>query len=85
MNDNNILYSCSILLFFVILICFKVNKNIAYLNLVIFLLYSSFLYYGFFFKSTDGTALAWWFYLAIITALQLIAVVIYLGIKYFKR
>jgi hypothetical protein len=85
MNENNILYGCSILLFILILITLRVNKSVGFIHLILFILYSSILYYGFFYKSEGGTALAWWFYLALTTGIHLLIIVGYLVFRYFKK
>ena len=81
MNENNILYGSSILLLLLILATFKFNKSFILLHLIIYLLYSVYFYYGLFFKIHAGTALAYWFYLIIITGLHLLFMVGYLIIK----
>ncbi len=85
MNENNLLYAGSVVLLILILTTFKFSRNFAVVNIVIYLLYSGVLYYGFFFKSGDGTALAWWFYLAILTSMHLLVILGYIITKYLKK
>lgn len=85
MSDNQILYISSILCFLLIFISFKYNKQFAFTNAIMFVLYSVIFYYCLFNNGQGGSSFLWWFYLIIATSLQILIVVIYLGIKFFKK
>jgi len=85
MNDNQILYISSILCFVLIIFSSKHNKKKILINSGIFILYSSILYYKYFCQSKEGSALLWFFYLEVITLVQILVVGIYLLTKFVKR
>lgn len=85
MSDNQMLYISSVVCFVLILVSFRYGKQFAAVNLVVFCIYNLFLYYNLFFKGDGGSGFLWWFYLIILTVLQLLIVGIYLGIKFFKQ
>lgn len=84
MSDNQLLYFSSILCFILILFLSKPNKYFFLINIGIFVLYSSFLYYKLLCQSNEGSALLWFFYLEVITVIQILLIGIYLLIKFFK-
>jgi hypothetical protein len=67
MNEDNILLLFSFILFWVTLLLFFIRskgfKGVSYIHLVIHCLYSSYFVHGLWYRSENGTALAWWFYL----------------------
>ena len=85
MSDTQILYVSSIICFILIICSFKFSKLFATVNLIMFCLYSVYLYYNLFYNSSDGASLAWWFYAIFFTVLQILIVGTYLGIKIFSK
>ena len=85
MSDNQILCISSILCFVLIVLSSKHNKQFFLINIGLFILYSSVLYYKLFYQSKEGSALLWFFYLLSITVVQIIVIGIYLLTKFFKR
>jgi hypothetical protein len=85
MTDNQLLFSSSLLCLILIIISFKFNKLFGIISLIIFVIYSSYLYYSLIYKSQYGSALVWWFYLLIITAIQIIISGTYIIIKLIKN
>jgi hypothetical protein len=89
MNDDNKILLFSFLIFwgtlFLLTIKSKNWKRTLILNLPIHILYSSYFLYGLVYKSLNGTALAWWFYLLIIIALHWLLNLATLVIGQFKK
>jgi hypothetical protein len=84
-SDNQILYISSVVCLVLILLSFKFNKQIGVINLIVFLFYNALLYYNLIYKSDGGSGFLWWFYLIILTVVQILILCIYIGIKYFKK
>lgn len=84
-SDNQILYISSVLCLILILISFKFSRQVGIINLVVFSLYNAILYYNLIYKSDGGSGFLWWFYLVILTVIQILILGIYIGIKYFKK
>jgi hypothetical protein len=85
MSDNQVLYIASIICFLFILVSFKFSKQFAIVNLILFFLYSTILYYNLVYNSAYGSGLVWWSYAILLTVLQILIVGIYLGIKFFSK
>jgi len=85
MSDNQILYISSIICFLLIIVSFRFNRPFGMINLIGYILYNLFLYCNFFYENEGGSGFLWWFYLIILTALQIVVLGIYIGIKFFKR
>jgi hypothetical protein len=85
MNDNQIQLGSSALCFLLIMVAFKFGKKLAFINLIVFLLYSLPLYYNLYYNSKEGTALAWWGYLIALTIIHILIVGGYLIFKLVKR
>lgn len=92
MTDNQFLYSDNIILYVFSIICliiiiklFRLNRIFGIVNALIFCLYNSVLYYNLFYKGQGGSGFIWWFYLIILTLVQIIILGIYLAIKYFNK
>ena len=84
-SDNQILFISSVLCLLLTLISFKFDKQIGILNLVVILIYYALLYYNLFFRGNGGSGFLWWFYLIILTAIQMLIIEIYIGLKFFKK
>jgi len=84
MTDNQLLISCSVILLLLICISFRISRLFFTVNITLFILYSSWFYYGLYFMRGEGIALAWWFYLLLITLFHLFAVAAYLAINWIK-
>ncbi len=84
MNDNQLVYAVSIICLLFIIVSFKVNRLFGVINSVVFLLYSTFLYYNLFFKSGGGMSLVWWFYLLLVMGIHMLSVGIFFLIKLLK-
>lgn len=84
-SDNQILYISSVLCLILILVSFKFSRQVGVINLVLFSLYNTILYYNLIYKSDGGSGFLWWFYLVILTVIQILILGIYIGIKYFKK
>jgi hypothetical protein len=85
MTDNLLLFSSSIFCLLLILISFIYNKRFAKINIVIFFIYTLGLYSKMYFYGKEGSAFLWWFYLIVLTVLQLVIIGIYLLIKIIKQ
>jgi hypothetical protein len=85
MSDNQILYISSVVCLFLVLLSFRFSKQVGIINLVVFLLYNAILYHNLIYKSDGGSGFLWWLYLIILTIVQILILVIYIGIKYFKK
>jgi len=76
--EHILIYGSSVLLFLAILFTYRANKFFGIVNTVLFVAYSSLLYYSIFFKGTGGSSFLWLFYLIILTWIHLIIVLVYL-------
>jgi hypothetical protein len=85
MNDILIVYFGWALCLVFILWLFKFNKQLAVINLTLFFIYNSVLYYNLLYNSAGGTALVWWFYLLVFTAVHILVISVYLAVKYFTK
>ena len=56
MDENQVAYILSAVCFVLILLCYKINKKTATINLILFVIYSIYFYYGLF-NWTEGTSL----------------------------
>jgi hypothetical protein len=89
MNEDNIILLFSYFIFWGTLLLLTIKsknrKRTLILNVPFHILYSSFFLYGLIYKSQDGTALVWWFYLLIIITFHWIVNLAKLLIVQFKR
>lgn len=83
--EDLIMYSSSIATVIALFVLYRTNKKNGLINFAIFLLYTSFFYYSFFFKGSGGSNLIWLFYSIVFTAIHLIAVLVYLVVKTFPN
>lgn len=83
-QEDYIAYFFSTLCLLLILYSSRYNKKFALLNIIVWICYTSYLYYGFYFNSEYGGALAWWFYLTSISILQTIVLIGYMIMKRVK-
>ncbi len=81
MDDKQLLYTTSIVCFLIIILSFKHNKKFGTVNVVLFCLYNSVLYYHFIFDSSGGAGLVWWFFLLALSAFQMLIILIYFVIR----
>lgn len=77
LTEEQTIYLLSFITALYFLLSFKYYKNWGKLNLLIFILYTSYFYYGLLFKSTEGIALGWLAFIYIVTGLHLIYIAIY--------
>ncbi|RLJ32209.1 hypothetical protein CLU97_1657 [Chryseobacterium sp. 7] len=85
MSDNQLLYTASIVCLLLIIVSFKHNKKFGIVNMILFCMYNSVLYYHFIFDSSGGAGLVWWFFLLVLSAFQMLIVLIYLGVRAFQK
>lgn len=76
-SDNYILFLASIVCLLAIWLVFRLNKTSSVLNLALFSMYSAYGYYFLLWANTDGTALAYWFYLMMLTILHTVTLLLY--------
>lgn len=76
-SDNYILFLASIVCLLAIWLVFRLNKNVGVLNLILFSVYSAYGYYYLLFVNTQGAALAYWFYLMMLTILHTVSLLLY--------
>ena len=84
-SDNQILYISSVVCLILLLLSFKFSRQFGVINFVVFILYNAILYFNLIYKSEGGSGFLWWFYLIILTVVQILILGIYIGIKYFKK
>lgn len=85
MNEEEILYLETTVLICLSAFSFVKNKQIFWINSIVFLIYAIPLYYSFIFKSAGGSSFIWWFYLIALITIQLLLLSGYLIFKYFKK
>ena len=83
MNDNQILYIISFICLLLIIIGFKYSKVFALINLVIFIAYNLLLHFNMLNYGEGGSVCLWWFYLVILTLLQILIIICYLVFRKF--
>lgn len=81
MTDNQLLYLASIVCFFLIIVTFRHSRIFGGINMILFCLYNSILYYHLIYDSSGGTGLVWWFYLLVLSGCHMLALLIYFVIK----
>ena len=84
MNENQVMYLVSIFCFFLIIFTFKFNKQFAFINVIIFIIYNIYFYYGLF-NGKEGTSLGWLILLIIVTILQILLLSIFILAKLYKK
>jgi len=77
MNDNQLLYTVSIVCFLVIIVTFWHNRKFGGFNMILFCLYNSVLYYHLIYNSSGGTGLVWWFFLLVLSGCHMLGLLIY--------
>ncbi len=81
MNDNQLLYTTSIICFLLIILTLRHYKKFGIVNVILFCLYNSVLYYHFIFDSSGGAGLVWWFFLMVLSAFQMLIILIYFVVR----
>jgi hypothetical protein len=84
-QDDIIVISLTFILFLMILLLSIYGKKKAILNLVIFGLYNSILYYNYIYSGKYGSGFIWWFYAFLLNSIHLICVLLYLIFRLLKR
>jgi hypothetical protein len=77
MNDNQLLYLASIVCFFLIILTFRHSRKFGGVNMLLFCLYNSILYYHLIYDSSGGAGLVWWFCLLVVSGCHMLALLIY--------
>ena len=77
MNDNLLLYTVSIVCFLVIILTFWHNRKFGAVNMILFCLYNSVLYYHLVYDSSGGAGLVWWFFLLVLSGCHMLVLLIY--------
>jgi hypothetical protein len=84
MSENIFLYTGTIILLGLILISIRYDKQFGLINALVFLLFNIPLYYAFFFKNAGGSGFLWWFYLVVLTGIQLLIILGFIIFKFIK-
>ncbi len=77
MTEEQTLYLLSFIAALYFLLSFKYFKNWGKLNLLIFILYTSYFYYGLLFQRSEGRAMGWVAFIYLVTGLHLTCIAIY--------
>jgi len=77
MNDNLLLYTVSIVCFLVIILTFWHKRKFGGVNMILFCLYNSVLYYHLVYDGSGGQGLVWWFFLLVLSGCHMLAILIY--------
>lgn len=85
MNDNSVLIIISVIVLLAIGTTVKYSKVFFAVNLIVFCAYTTVMYWGLYYDVSDGKALAWWFYLLVVSVLQLLVVTAYLVKRIFRK
>jgi hypothetical protein len=83
-SDRFLLYSISILTFFLILFSLRFSRSIFVINFFIYCLYSIYFYYGLYYQSSEGRALGWILLNLFFTGLHFIVIAGYLFFYFYK-
>lgn len=83
-SDEILLYSSYLAFLISIILAYKFSKKFAGINFVVFLLYTSCLMYGLYYKSQGGAGLVWGFFLLLFTGIHFLFILTYLISKWFK-
>jgi hypothetical protein len=81
-TDNGLLYSTSLLTFFLILFSLKIKSTFSYYNLILFLFYTFIFYYSLFVKNTQGMTLIFWSCCLLITSVHFVLLLLVLVIRH---
>jgi hypothetical protein len=77
MNDNQLLYTVSIVCFLLIILTFWRNRKFGGVNMILFCLYNSILYYHLVYDSSGGAGLVWWVFLLVLSGCHMLVLLIY--------
>jgi hypothetical protein len=84
MKEENILYILTAVTFVSIALTLVFSRIFFIVNLSIYILYSSYFYFGLYYQGSEGRSLGWLLSNLFFTGLHLIIVVIYLIIRFIK-
>lgn len=85
MKDEYVLYIATIMTFLSIIFTYRINKSFFVVNIIAFILYSIYFYYGLKYQSTEGRALGWLLSNLFFTGLHFFGIIGYVIFKYFKK
>ena len=85
MNDESFLFIMSSLTFILILITAKYSKSFLLVNLIVFVTYSFYFYYGLYFQGSEGRSLGWLIVNLFFTGLHLLLILGYIIKKNLKK
>lgn len=77
MNENQLLYTVSIVCLLFMIISFRHNWKFGSVNMILFCLYNSILYYHFIYDSNGGAGLVWWFFLLVVSGVHMLVLLVY--------
>lgn len=77
-GEDAFMYGSSLLLLFLIIVAYRLNKRFGVISILIYFAFSLPLYYLFIFKGQGGSTLLYLFYITILTWIQLIVLSVYL-------
>ncbi|HYG14817.1 MAG TPA: hypothetical protein VEC12_03620 [Bacteroidia bacterium] len=81
MTDIYLLYTSSVITFLVTLLLYRYNKKAFWVVLPVFIIYTTYFYYGLFYKGQYGSSLVWLVYLLVINSVHVLAVLGYVVFK----
>lgn len=85
MTDIQLLYISSIITFLITFILYRFSKKAFSVVLSLFIIYSLFFYYLFFYEGKYGSSLVWMVYLLALYIVHVLAVLGYVVVKVVKK
>lgn len=85
MGDDQILYTALIVCFLLIVVSFKYNRKFGMVNMILFCLWGSVLYYHLLFDSSGGAGLVWWFFMLVFCGVQMLVLLLYFIIRTIRK
>ncbi len=83
--EDYIAYICSTIGILLAIHIRKYSKRLSIANVILWVGYSAYCYYGLYYRSEYGAALAWWFYLLFVTILHIVGLLLYTIFRIIKK
>ena len=66
-------------------LCHRIMPRVAYVNLIVMIVYNAILSYDLVFNSRYGAGITWWFYALLLNTVHFIVLIVFVIINVIKR
>ena len=84
-SDDFVMYTMSIFNLSVVVLLLRQNKKLFCINLLAYVVYNAYFYYGLRYDSAGGSGLVWWSYILLVNGFHFLGTLIYLIRKFWKK